>query len=184
MKIAEFGALASGALQHQARTRVRPESQHWRHGALRLCSPGVHGAGQVAPWLCVHVPHQCHKAPHNAACSCLFSYKTYSTTPKYNTIPWEVDSVLRAAINHQMQHQRPVADLFYVGTRQWNTSLIRSFFDEQSVEAIQSIVLLPETQEDRMFWRLNKSGMFTVMGTYLALQLGKLEQVDTNWKDL
>jgi hypothetical protein len=59
-----------------------------------------------------------------------------------------------------------VCDLIDSDLNWWNILLIKEIFMEEEVERICSMAICPHTQQDRVVWAVNKSGLFTVHSAY------------------
>jgi hypothetical protein len=55
-----------------------------------------------------------------------------------------------------------VADLMILNEKRWNVPFIREFFDADSQEKILHTPLLNSIREDKVIWRLENNGMYSV----------------------
>ncbi|MCH99278.1 cytochrome P450, partial [Trifolium medium] len=59
-----------------------------------------------------------------------------------------------------------VSDLLVLNEKRWNTALIRSIFDDSSAEKILHTPLIDSVIEDKVIWRLEKNGIYSVKSAY------------------
>ena len=72
-----------------------------------------------------------------------------------------------------------VSDLFNAATRQWHTQVLVSMFMPTTVIEIQLINLTETSNQDRLIWKENKKGAFSMKTAYrVALRLKQQEQVE------
>ena len=72
-----------------------------------------------------------------------------------------------------------VADLIDHRTRQWNRPLLHTTFLQSTMEDIQSIKIGEEGDRDKLRWKENKNGCFSVRTAYrVALRLKQQEDVE------
>jgi hypothetical protein len=55
-----------------------------------------------------------------------------------------------------------VADLMILNEKCWNVPFIRDFFSTDSAEKILHTPLLNSNREDKVIWRLENNGMYSV----------------------
>jgi hypothetical protein len=70
-----------------------------------------------------------------------------------------------------------VSDILNPHEKSWNVSLISTLFDETSVAKIISTPLFPMVTEDRLIWRLERNGDYSVKSAY---KFCSTELVDTS----
>ena len=74
-----------------------------------------------------------------------------------------------------------VADLDH-RTRQWNRPLLHTTFLQSTMEDIQSIKIGEEGDRDKLRWKENKNGCFSVRTAYIvALRLKQQENAEHSW---
>ena len=72
-----------------------------------------------------------------------------------------------------------VADSIDHRTRQWNGPLLHTTFLQSTTEDIQRIKIGEEGVQDKLHWKENKNGCFSVRIAYrVALQLQQIENVE------
>jgi hypothetical protein len=59
-----------------------------------------------------------------------------------------------------------VADLMILNEKRWNVPFIREFFDADSEEKLLHTPLLNSIREDKVIWRLENNGMYSVKSAY------------------
>jgi len=59
-----------------------------------------------------------------------------------------------------------VADLMDINGASWNWELIVGIFNEQDREAISKLVLLNRDRDDKLIWKFNNQGNYTVKLAY------------------
>lgn len=68
---------------------------------------------------------------------------------------------------------RTVDSLFCVDKREWDSEVISDVLNERDQECVLAIPLAVADQEDKLFWRLEESGIYSVKSAYNFLQKQK-----------
>ncbi|XP_062074775.1 uncharacterized protein LOC133778764 [Humulus lupulus] len=100
-------------------------------------------------------------------------------------IPW-LDYAEFKGTMEQLRHQNPILkgikDIFNVEERRWNSEVITRLFEEELGRRICDIQLLPEGHKDKVVWKPNNSGNFSMKSAYYLDQCYKFNDVNSVWK--
>ena len=66
--------------------------------------------------------------------------------------------------------ENKVESLMVVGAREWDVDLITDIFDDRDRERILNVSLSQRGDEDRLYWKEESSGVFSVRSAYRVLQ--------------
>ncbi|KAF3447422.1 hypothetical protein FNV43_RR12608 [Rhamnella rubrinervis] len=100
-------------------------------------------------------------------------------------IPWLENKVLEPKPGAEEANCQSVADLLIPNTRQWNEELLDELFTPASVQAIKRIGWSTLLSHDKLIWKANNTGIFSVQMAYIVLKgFAEYEEVDPIWKQL
>jgi exonuclease I len=83
-------------------------------------------------------------------------------------MPWlrEEGNSYVSSIPVQGTENMKVADLMDNTGSSWNWGLIEGFFNTQDREAISKVSLMNNEKEDKLIWKFNNRGIYTVKSAY------------------
>ena len=83
-----------------------------------------------------------------------------------------------------MDKNAKVSELLDMDTNWWNVALIKDIFSAEEAELICGIVVSPRSGEDKMIWKYNKSGDFTVKSAnHLAKEKFEVDKRSSSNRD-
>ncbi|GAU30587.1 hypothetical protein TSUD_392780 [Trifolium subterraneum] len=104
--------------------------------------------------------------------------------------PWlrDTGSGWMSALQPQTVYKLTVSDLMIEGTKHWDTFRILQLFSFDVADKILAVPLLSEVREDRMVWKEEENGEYTVRSGYKLLmrekEVGRRYGVTGSWKNL
>lgn len=79
---------------------------------------------------------------------------------------------------------RNVVSLMCINRREWETDIIRDIFEERDHECILNTRIHDNNREDSIYWKMEKSGMYSVRSAYKLLQMQRNGWNDNDTDDL
>lgn len=102
------------------------------------------------------------------------------TTPR---IPWDVEGLPQPTFNSIREVDRPLlVNALLDDTNGWNVDKVRNLFDNECANKILAMEKLPVDCEDKLLWRGDKSGKFSVRGAYWVMNGGRFQGASQFWK--